>query len=181
VPKSGNYFDLERYLNICDRHFLYTLPDIVQTIIWSLTHYAESNEENRNKMLRSKVFDSILDIGKETGSGEIILQQCNSFFANLLNPEYKRPSSDLVQTFTDIAIKSFMRSSEPESLICALSVLINVTDANGTDNLMAYIISQGVLDKILNVVPHIPELQHSFICILGNLLAIDDSNQVEVI
>jgi hypothetical protein len=173
---------LDRYLNICAKHFILSCSEIVEIITWALVHYSHLSEENRNKIIETEVFKSILEIARadntEITNDVRTMEHVYRLLNNVVSPSYTLPPRELVFDIITIAVNTVnTKSNDLILLTLAVKCLSNIASPS-VDELELAIINTGVIDRILKMIPHTKELQHTIIVLIGNVLSIDSTVEI---
>jgi hypothetical protein len=167
-------------LAICNRHFIADYPELVETIIWSLSNLVDLNEFNRNMVIESDIFQSIMERARIQSNSLIIkihIETTFRLFRNIINPEFHILPSLLIHEIITLAAKIINPLLDIKALVAILTTLMNISEYDNDEFIYA-IINTEIIDEIFKIEPNDLGLQNAVLVLFGNILCLNIADKL---
>jgi hypothetical protein len=156
-------------LNICRKHYFVTnYQDIIELIIWSIAHIADSSLTCRDYVLSSPILKDIIELSK-SGSCTLDIIRCYLWlFSKLFIPAYEKPKYEFMLEIFYILL-NHLYIDDNEVIINTITGMYNIMELE-YDNIYETVLDSGAVVKILKRTPTFNQMKRPMVLFIGSLL-----------
>ena len=168
VKNFTENFNFTEYLEICHYYFNSKYEDIIELIIWSISHMISENEIFKEIIFKSDFINDIIKLCKKENSSCSIVRMYSWFFVSLFKIQNYIPDFKIIKEIINICV-NLVYIKDNEIVINGIWVLSYLSEYK-YPNIEEFILNSGAIVKILSIVPTFNAIQLPIVTLFGNIL-----------